>query len=1085
MEFGILGPVTAWSEGREVPLGGPKQRAVLALLLLGANDPVSRDRLIEGLWGERPPATAGHTLDNYISRLRRVLGRERLSTRAPGYVLHADEDELDLSRFERLFREGREALARGEATYAAAALREALDLWRGEALADVLYEPFAATESARLEQRRLMALEDRIDADLAEGLDAELVPELEALIRDQPFRERLIGQLMQALYRAGRQAEALAVLQGARLLFADELGLEPTAQLRDLERQILEQDPTLAAPRRESKPHVSRRRALGITAALAAVTTSVVIGIVLGSGSTIASRAVPGDADGLVVVDARSGRIDDAIQLAGAPGAMAIGEGSVWLADADHSSVLRIDPETRTVVDRIPVGNGPSDVAFGGGALWAGSTVAGAIARIDPATGTVTQNIELGVTESALAFGLGSLWVADPNDRALIRIDPDTGNKRMISLPEEPSDVAIGGAGVWVASHGGGTITQIDPRSNKPLQTVPVGPGPAALAVDRRVVWVANDLSGTVSKVDPVSASVVRTIPTGSGPSALVVANGSLWVANEFSGNVARIDPSRGEIRSSARVGGRPVSLASAGGRLLVGTRPSGASHRGGTLTLLGFRPGSIDPAFNKQWYPPPQFAGLAYDTLVTFDHTADPSGLQLVPDLALTLPPPSDGGRTYAFRLRQGIRYSDGTPLRASDFRRGIERLFVLGSPSAPSYANLVAAGQCVRSQAARCDLSRAIVTDDAARTIVFHLTGPDPEFLAKLAGGYAVPVPPGTPTYDVGPHPFPGTGPYLIAGSTPSSTRFVRNPRFREWSHAAQPSGYPDTIVWRYDLSSAGQTRAVQEGVADWMFEQIPPKLLAQIRIHRATQLRVNPVLGTEFLRIQTNRPPFESLKARRALNYAIDRDAIVRLYGGRSLAEPTCQLLPPGLSGYVRYCPYVQDLARARRLVAASHTAGMSVPIWIAADDHGFHARLMRYVSRVLRELGYRSRVRIASQQEIDGAAASGTIQLLPLTWFGGELGPSEFLQVWFSCEDRNDGDWFCDPRLERKMRRAVAMQAVDSKRAAADWAEIDRGVVDAAGSVPLLTPREVDFISRRMRNYQFHPLWGMLADQVWLH
>ena len=1085
MEFGILGPVTAWNEGREVPLGGPKQRALLALLLLDANGPVSRDRLIEGLWGERPPATAGHTLDNYISRLRKVLGRERLSTRAPGYVLQTDADELDLDRFERLFREGREALARGEATCAAASLREALDLWRGEALGDVLDEPFAATESARLEQRRLMALEERIDADLAQGLDAELVPELESLLRDQPFSERLIGQLMRALYRAGRQAEALAVLQAARRRFAEELGLEPTAQLRDLERQILVQDPALAPPRRESKPPVSRRRGFGIAAALAAVAASVAIGIVLGSGGTTASRAVPGDADGLVVVDARSGRIDDANHLAGTPGAMATGGGSAWLADADNNAVLRIDPATGTVTDRIPVDNDPSDVAFGDGALWAGSTVAGTIARIDPATGTVTQNLKLGVTESALAFGLGSLWVADPNDRALIRIDPDTGNKRRISLPDEPTDVAIGPAGLWVASHGGGTVTQLDPRSNHILQTVPVVPGPAALAVDRGAVWVANDLSGTVSEVDPGSARVVRTIPTGSGPSALAIVNGSLWVANEFSGTVVRIDPGHGEPLSQAHVGGRPVSLASAGGRLLVGTRPSGASHRGGTLTLLGFRPGSIDPAFNKQWYPPQQFAGLAYDTLVTFDHTADPSGLQLVPDLALALPAPSDGGRTYAFRLRPGIRYSDGTPLRASDFRRGIERLFALGSPSAPSYANLVAATPCLRPHA-RCDLSRAIVTDDSARTVAFHLTGPDPAFLAKLAGGYAVPVPPGTPNKDVGAHPFPGTGPYLIAGSTATSTRFVRNPRFHEWSHAAQPSGYPDTIVWRYDLlSTANQTRAVEQGAADWMFGQIPPKPLAQIRIHRPTRLRVSPALGTEFLRIRTNRPPFDTLEARRALNYAIDRDAVVRLYGGRSLATPTCQMVPPGLSGYVRYCPYPHDLARARRLVTASHTAGMSVPVWIAAGDDGFDARLMRYVSRVLRELGYRSRVRIASKQEIDHAVAGGAVLLHPWTWFGGELGPSEFLQPWFSCGNRSDRNWFCDRLLERKMRRAVAMQAVDSKQAPAAWAEVDRGVVDAAASVPLLTPREVELISRRVRNYQYHPLWGMLADQVWLH
>jgi YVTN family beta-propeller protein len=599
MEFGILGPVTAWSEGREVPLGGPKQRALLALLLLDANRPVARDRLIEGLWGERQPTTAGHTLDNYISRLRKVVGRERLTTRAPGYVLHTGEDELDLDRFERLFREGREALAQGEATRAAASLRAALDLWRGAALADVLDEPFAATESARLEQRRLMAIEERIDAELAQGRDADLVPELESLVRDQPFSERVIGQLMLALYRAGRQAEALAVLQTARLRFAEELGLEPTAQLRDLERQILVHDPALSGPRPESRPPASRRRVVGIAAALAAVAASVAIGLVLGSGGTTASRAIPGAADGLVVVDTQSGRIEDASHLDGTPGAMATGEGSAWLADADHKAVLRIDPATGAVSDRIPVANDPSDLAFGDGALWAGSTVAGVIARIDPAEGKVTQNLKLGVTEAALAFGLGSLWVADPNDRALIRIDPDTGKKQTIQLPEEPSDVAVGEAGVWVASHGGGTITQIDPRSNQPLQTVPVGPGPAALAVDRRVVWVANDLSGTVSKVDPASASVVRTIQTGSGPSALAIANGFLWVANEFSGTVAQIDPSRGEPRSQARVGGRPVSLAAAGGRLLVGTRPSGASHRGGTLTLLGFHPDSIDPAFN------------------------------------------------------------------------------------------------------------------------------------------------------------------------------------------------------------------------------------------------------------------------------------------------------------------------------------------------------------------------------------------------------------------------------------------------------------------------------------------------------
>jgi peptide/nickel transport system substrate-binding protein len=296
----------------------------------------------------------------------------------------------------------------------------------------------------------------------------------------------------------------------------------------------------------------------------------------------------------------------------------------------------------------------------------------------------------------------------------------------------------------------------------------------------------------------------------------------------------------------------------------------------------------------------------------VTFDHTADPSGLQLVPDLALTLPAPSDGGRTYAFRLRQGIRYSDGTPLRASDFRRGIERLFVLGSPSAPSYANLVGAGQCARSQAARCDLARAIVTDNPARTIVFHLTGPDPEFLAKLAGGYAVPVPPGTPS------------------TTSVHTRFPDRPLPDRPLHPDVDTLRAEPPLPRVVARRPAERIPGHDRLALRLLERRPDarrparRRRLDVRADPAEASRpdpdpprhttsVNPVLGTEFLRMQTNRLPFDSLKARRALNYAIDRDAVVRLYGGRSLAAPTCQVLPPGLSGYVRYCPYAHDLAR----------------------------------------------------------------------------------------------------------------------------------------------------------------------------
>ncbi|MBA3734471.1 MAG: AfsR/SARP family transcriptional regulator, partial [Actinobacteria bacterium] len=253
MEFAILGPMSVRQDGRELPLGGPKQRALLAILLLQANEAVSRDRLIDGLWGEHPPATAAHTLDNYISRLRKVLGDDRLTRRPPGYALRLERGELDLDRFEQLMALGREQLVHGHARQAAATLRGALALWRGTALADVLYEPFAAPEAERLEERRLSALEERVEADLASGSSAELVAELERLVGEHAFRERLVGQLVLALYRSGQQAKALEEYRVAKRRLAEELGLEPGPQLRKLQRKILEQDASLGAQRAEPR----------------------------------------------------------------------------------------------------------------------------------------------------------------------------------------------------------------------------------------------------------------------------------------------------------------------------------------------------------------------------------------------------------------------------------------------------------------------------------------------------------------------------------------------------------------------------------------------------------------------------------------------------------------------------------------------------------------------------------------------------------------------------------------------------------------------------------------------------------------
>jgi len=205
LDYRILGPLEVVEAGRSLPLGGPKQRSLLALLLLHANEVVATDELIDRLWGDRPPPTAAKVVQVQVWRLRKTMGRDSLVTRPPGYVLRLLPDELDLERFERLVAEARKA----EPTIAAGKLREALSLWRGQPLADLAYESFASTEIARLEELRVVALEERIEADLALGRSAELVPELEALVVEHPLRERLRRQLMLALYRSGRQADAL------------------------------------------------------------------------------------------------------------------------------------------------------------------------------------------------------------------------------------------------------------------------------------------------------------------------------------------------------------------------------------------------------------------------------------------------------------------------------------------------------------------------------------------------------------------------------------------------------------------------------------------------------------------------------------------------------------------------------------------------------------------------------------------------------------------------------------------------------------------------------------------------------------
>ena len=365
MEYRILGPVEVWEDGRPVSLGGGKQRAVLALLLLSANRVVSSDRLIDQIWDGQPPATAATALQGHVSALRKALGPGVIATRRPGYVLEVEPEQLDLKRFERLRDKARSALERGDPSASADTLREALELWRGEALADIGFEPSIQAEAARLEDLRLAALEDRIDADLAVGRSAELVDELQRLVATHPLRERLWGQLMLSLYRSGRQAEALDAYRRARMALVSELGLEPGPGLRDLERRVLAHDPALD-PEPQAVPPSGRppvRRGLLLVAAGILCVATAAAALVVAAGDSNAP-AIPRNS--VAVIDPGTDAIVAAIELDPNPGPVAAGAGGVWVLSLGSWTISQIDPRARRLIRSYGIGETPGNVAAAG-----------------------------------------------------------------------------------------------------------------------------------------------------------------------------------------------------------------------------------------------------------------------------------------------------------------------------------------------------------------------------------------------------------------------------------------------------------------------------------------------------------------------------------------------------------------------------------------------------------------------------------------------------------------------------------------------------------------------------------------------
>jgi peptide/nickel transport system substrate-binding protein len=487
---------------------------------------------------------------------------------------------------------------------------------------------------------------------------------------------------------------------------------------------------------------------------------------------------------------------------------------------------------------------------------------------------------------------------------------------------------------------------------------------PAGLAYGDGSVWVVNGTEGTVSRISPATHAVVEQVPVGSAPSAVAVTAGNVWVTNSGDGTVSRINTAANTVVQTTPVGNVPVAITSG---------PSGV-----WVTNSGDALPNLDPMRGYDDVTTPALATV-YDGLVALRRSGGAASLTLVPDLARTLPHPAGGGTAYTFTLRR-IRYSNGALVRASDFRRGIMRQLSFGDY--PPYYEGILGGQACHRDPRRCDLSAGIIINDAAGTVTFHLGHADPDFLYKLALIIAVPAPPGAPDHAIDRAPFlPGTGPYKLSHyRRNASLTLVRNPYFRQWSYAAQPAGYPSVIRYDQVASPGQQESAVIGGRADVAGVGNNGQFLAT---RYPTRVHAGLKSWTTYLFLNTRQPPFTSLKARQAVNYAIDRGRILQLlHRAPGQAAVTCQILPADFPGHQSYCPYTTgskdkiwygpDMAKARRLAKDSHTTNVPVTVW---TFQGFaNGAVNSYLVRLLKDLGYRAHQRTVSIGRFFTAAAN---------------------------------------------------------------------------------------------------------------
>jgi ABC-type transport system substrate-binding protein/DNA-binding SARP family transcriptional activator len=1088
-------------DGRRVELSSRRERALLGALLLQVGEVAPVEGLIDSVWGDPAPATARHMVHVYVSRLRPLLGGAAvIATRAAGYEIEGEALELDAARFAVLLRGARASVGVGKLEEALAVFDQALGLWRGHALADVALEGDARSAAARLDNERRAARSERFDLLLALGRHSELVPELERAAASEPFDEHLLSQLMLALYRSGRQADALARYREGRETLVRELGIDPGAELRALEQAMLRQDPKLklstpepAGRRTASRRPRRRRHRLAAIVAISAA-AGIVVAAVLERAHGTPAASVRGNA--VAEVDAATSRLLGSIPLDSPPAAITTGAGSVWVSYANSRAVARISPASMRITGSITLDTPAQGLAAARQTIWAVGSNAKqnflTLDRIDPTFDTVTRVRRLPMMaygdSGSLASGRGAIVVA-PRSGFLTVVDPRTARVlHRVDPHAVPTAVAQGFGSTWLVYQEADAVIRVD--ATGATTAIPVGHRPSSIAVGKHAVWVTDAFDDTVKSIDPATSSVLNTYHVGAAPTGIAAGAGGIWVANAGDGTLTRIDERTGKPSAPLPIGASPQALAVADGKVWVTMQtPAPAQPSGGTLVVAV--PSDIrqfDPAVADAIDDGPIEYAIC-SALLNYPEEPGPAGLQPVPDAAAAPPRVSDDGRLYTFSIRTGVRFSPPSNrlVTAATFKYTIERSLSPDvsldrgpTPGAQELTDVVGEAAYIAGKAKH-------VTGITARgdQLTIRLTRRTPDLPARLAGGSFCAVPTDMPLAPLTGQPFPSAGPYYIAAATPTRLVLLRNPNY----HGDRPRR-PSRIVVLVGTSRPA-IQEVEASKVDYAIDGVPAGQSGRLERlygvhspaaqHGRQRHFVNPELEVDTIDLNSSQPLFASARMRRAASYAIDRRALAAA-GGAYYAHATVteMYLPPGVAGFRddHVYPLVPDLAKARRLAGRGRRTALLICLL-----QGGGPQAAQIITKNLAAIGIDVRTTCLPGPEFwPRILETNAPWDLAVEGSEGSNNPAEYLEN-LTKRDGTNVSHLHDPRVDALLAAAARQSGL--ARAFA-YARADRILVrDFVPYLAYANESEHDFFSTRIGCQRYAPIEGMDLGSLCIH